>query len=154
MNLHWQQLQKKTPLPCRKGSKLKGATPPVSGADESTAAAPVLLVICPLPSMIPAPTTILIVTIINDTPNISNNLSRINNERIDNVSIINECEDEEEIGEVNDFKSLEIDFHNANKMSMFSPSSKKPKIVDTDDTSPKQKGQNCTREEDIMLGRS
>ena len=74
----------------------------------------------------------------------------------DDVSIANECEDEGEIGEVDDFDSLDIDFHDTNETNIankdtFSPSTKETKINDTDDTSPKQQGQNHTREGDTAL---
>ena len=52
-----------------------------------------------------APPIIPIATIIYDTPAISTDVSNITNEMIYNVSIANECEDEGEIGEVDDFKS-------------------------------------------------
>ena len=135
-------------------SKLKVATSPVSGADNSTAAVPVLPAVPLFLSMFLAPPTIPIATIIDNTSIISNDVSGVNNEMIDNVILINECEDKGEIGEVDDFESLDINFHDANKISMFSPSSKKTKISDTDDTFPKQKRQNYTREEDIVLCRS
>ena len=81
------------------------------------------------PSMSPVPPTIPINITINDTPAISNIVFIVNNAMIDNMSVANECEDKEEIEEVNDFESLEIDFHNANKTNMFSPSSKNPKLL-------------------------
>ena len=34
------------------------------------------------------------------------------------MNIANECEDEGEIGEVDDFESLDIDFHYANEMNI------------------------------------
>ena len=129
MNFHWQQLQKKTPLPCRNQSKVKDVTPPVQGADESTATVPVFPAVLPLPSMSPAPPTIPNTTIIDDTPTISNDVSGINNETIDNASIANKCEEEWRIGEVDDFKTLDIDFHDTNETSMFSPSNKKIKSL-------------------------
>ena len=70
---------------------------------------------------------------------------------IDNVSFTNECEDKGGIGEVDDFESLDIDFHNVNETSMLSPSSKKS--ADTDDTSLRHKGQNYIRKKDIALCR-
>ena len=86
MNLCRRQLQKKIPFPSRKGS-IKDATPPVPRAIELTVAAPVVQAIRPFPSMSPAPQTIPINTIINDTPAISNNASIINIAMIDNMSL-------------------------------------------------------------------
>ena len=52
---------------------------------------------------------------------------------IDNMSISNEYDDEGEIGEVDDFDSLDINFYsNKNKIvknDAFPPSTKKPKLL-------------------------
>ena len=83
------------------------------------------------------------------------NVSIVNHATIDNVSSSNEYDDEGEIGEVD---SLDIYFHNTNKNieknDEFSPSMEKPKNADTDNTPPKQKQWNYTREEDIAQCRS
>ena len=92
--------------------------------------------------------------VIDDQPPVPNDISSVNNETFDNMSITNECEDEGEIGDVNNFDSLDINFHETKETNMLSPPGKKPKITDTDDTSPKQKGWNYIREEDIVLCRA
>ena len=61
------------------------------------------------------------------------------------MSITNKCEDKGGIGDVDNFESLDIDFHNANK--------KRTEIADTDITSLKQKGGNNTGKEDTGLCR-
>ena len=86
-------------------------------------------------------------------------MSIVNNAIIDNISISNECDGKGENGEIDDFDLLDIDFHNTNEINIanndtFSPSIRNTKITDTDNTSPKQKGWNYTREEEIVLCRS
>ena len=85
-------------------------------------------------------------------PPCPNNVSTVNKERIEDTSIANEDDNEGKIGDVDDLDSLNIHFHNTNT-NMPSPSSEKAEIADTDKTSPKQKGQNYTREKDILLCR-
>ena len=139
MILCQQQLHKKAPLLCKKWGKLKDATPLVPRTDESTVAVHVVPVILPFPAISPTPPTIPIATIIDDTPAISKNVSIVKNAIIDNLSISNECDNKGEIGEVDDFDSLDIDFYNKSKTNIakndtFFPSTKKLKTTDTDDT--------------------
>ena len=157
MHLQWQHLWKKTSLLCEKEGKLKDATPSVPWAVDPTAAVPAVPAIPPFPSMYPTPQTIPITTI-NHTLAISNNVSIIKQATVDNLSISNEYDEEAKIGGWW-LWFIEHYFNNANenniaKNDVFSPSTKKSKITDTNDTSPNQKGQHCTREEDIVLCRS
>ena len=135
--------------------KLKDATPPVPRADQPTVAVPVATAV-PFPSKSPTPPTIPIVAAVNNTPAITNNLTIGNHATIDNMNISKEY-DKGEIGDVDDFDALVMDFYNVNENSIakndtFSPSTKKSKITVTDDTSQKEK--NYTREEDIALCKS
>ena len=101
----------------------------ILGAYKSTAASPVLPVVPPIPSKSPAPPIILIAIVVNTTPPVSNDVYRVNDEMIDNMSLANECKDESNFREVDDFESLEIDFNDINEMSLFSPSSQKTKLL-------------------------
>ena len=75
-----------------------------------------------------------------------------------NINISNKSDNEEQIEDVDYIDFLVLDFHNTNEIALmpkinsiakkssshdiFTPSSKKSKIIDTQETSPKQKGQN------------
>ena len=122
-------------------------------------AAPVVTAVLLFPSISPTPPTIPITTAADNTPAITNNGSVGKHATIDNVFILNGYKDGGGIGEVDNFDSLVMDFHNTNKNKIvkndtFSPSTKKSKITDTDNTYLKQKEQNYRREEDIVLCRS
>ena len=95
---------------------------------------------CPsYPILVSHSTKISINTIVNDPP-IPNYVSGINKERIENTSIINEDNNKGEVRDVDDFDSLDINFHDTNKTNMFSPPGKTPKIADIYNTSLRQKG--------------
>ena len=112
--------------------KLKDATPPVPRADQPTVAVPVATAV-PFPSKSPTPPTIPIVAAVNNTPAITNNITIGNHATIDNMNISKEY-DKGEIGDVDDFDALVMDFYNVNENSIakndtFSPSTKKPKLL-------------------------
>ena len=97
----------------KKGSKLKYPTPPVPRSDQPTVAAHGTTAV-PFPSKSPTPPTIPIAPAINDSSTITNNVSVGNHASIDKMNISNECDNKGNIGEVDDFDFLVMDFHNTN----------------------------------------
>ena len=61
-------------------------------------------------------------------------MSGINDEMTESMSIANENNNKGEIGEVDNFDSLDIDFHDTNKIKFFYNYSKRPKITYTYET--------------------
>ena len=162
MNFNWRQLQEKTPLLHKKGGKLKDPILPLPRADQSIAVVPGAIAI-PFPAKSPTFPTIHITPAIDNTPVHNNNVTVVKSHHgshamSDNINISNNSDDEGEIWDVDYFDSLVMNFLNTNEITlmpkinsidkksssddMFTPSTKKSEITDTQDTSSKKKGQN------------